>query len=176
MRKILFLDIDGVTWGFLTMQPRRSAQRLMPEREFDRPPYVHEFVPDKVSMICDIIEATQCEVVLSSTWRKIFSIEDVNLFLNRACSRWKLDEIKDKTPDLGFMGERGLECIRWVQTNINAHEELLCIAVDDNSDFKHFDGVEFILHQTNGDFGLTAEDRDAIIFKFNEDQSWRLTV
>jgi len=151
MKKILFLDIDGVLNSeryFL----ERSALSQRPECDFDL------IDPVAVKLLSDFIEENPCTVVLSSAWRKSHSCEEMTALL---AAKGATFVIVDRTPNCWQWGdetinwtqmcsdcglknesgadpmhykERGLEIEYWIRGNFSAEEiPNLCIAVLDDS-------------------------------------------
>lgn len=90
--RILFLDIDGVANCSSTKERFRGFIGIDPE---------------KAAIIKEIIQATRCTVILSSTWRLDAPF--------RAEVRRKVCNFKDVTPHLN--GPRGQEIAQWLEKN-----------------------------------------------------------
>lgn len=144
--KILFLDIDGVC------NNRRTRERQGDSK------YIG-IKPELAQLVRDIVAATDCKVVLSSSWR---------LFPNS--EKWASDhvcEFYDKTIDMQKgsvwgVTERGHEIKDW----LDHHPEVTKYAIlDDNSDMLPEQMSSFF--QTTWDDGLTPEIRDRVIGHLN---------
>jgi len=121
MRKILFLDIDGVLNSKETVTRSSRCKSII-----GIDPYL-------VSIFNRIIFATDAEIVLSSTWRKSKSSRDE--------IRKRVMPFIDVTPDIyDKYAVRGDEVEAWLTKNIGGLEErkkanLKYAILDDDSDF-----------------------------------------
>jgi len=146
--KVLFLDIDGVVNCVTTAQRHRGMIGIDPY----------------MALLVDrIIQATGCEVVLSSTWR-LFE-ESRKEVKKQVC------DFIDVTPHLPlreFGGscdaescERGMEVAAWLKD----HPEVTQYAIlDDNSDFMGYQP----LFKTSWSTGLTQEIANEVIAHLNK--------
>ena len=62
MKKILFLDIDGV------LNTQRWHKKMV-EGHAPKDSFGYDFDPEAVANLCRIIEATGAEIVISSSWK-----------------------------------------------------------------------------------------------------------
>ncbi len=131
---ILFLDVDGVL-----NRCGRSPVRLE---------------PDLLANLVKIVESTDCQIVLSSTWRVM---PNAMIELTAALSDLGL-VIHGMTPDLArkhgassvwVAVERGMEIQAWLDAHGNPPRFAI---LDDNSDMAH---LEPRLVQTDSFHGLT---------------------
>jgi len=128
---IVFLDIDGV---------------LNQNGSMDFPPALDTA---KVGNLNLILENTNANIVISSTWRFMFSQEEIENALTTAGFMF-LDRIIDKTPVLNE-GTRGSEIAMWMQD-----KDIQSFAIlDDDDDFLP-DQMPFLV-KTDFDTGLTRE-------------------
>lgn len=137
--KILFLDIDGVVNCATTAQRHRGAIGI--------DPYM-------ACLVRRIVEATGCQVVLSSSWRYFpGGREEVE---RQVCL------LLDVTPhsDLGCRGDE-------IRVWLNAHPEVTRYAiVDDNSDMLPEQKSHFF--KTSWAVGLTQEIAGQVIKHLNQ--------
>ena len=114
---IIFLDIDGVLrntksdiwWSEKLKQP-------IPTNLFDR-----RFSLESVSIINQITRLTQAKIVITSTWRTYYNLEDLK---KQLYSRGLINVI-DATP---ILENRGIEIQYWLDTNkVNNY-----VVIDDN--------------------------------------------
>lgn len=129
--KVLFLDVDGVlnshkTGGLYAL--KKKCLRLLQ----------------------DIVESTDCKIVLSSTWRK----DDYAMKRLRRVLSYRGIKIFSTTPDLsGNIGNiRGNEIAQWLDENKDlgiTHYAIL----DDDGDMQDSQLRNFF--QTDGMYGLT---------------------
>ncbi len=148
--KIVFLDIDGVLNNDPDLWALRERQLNGLKRE-DR----DDIFAKHVQLLNDLIDRSGAKVVLSSTWRMIFTLADMRGMLNH--HGFKGDLI-DKTPHHaeGPKGrcERGDEIAWWL--NFYDRETVdSFVILDDNSDMGDLHS-NFV--QTDAMLGLTQED------------------
>lgn len=124
MRKILFLDIDGVlnslkykALGEFGDRTRKKTYGISQE---------HLYFLNKI-----IDEVENLEIVLSSSWRKFYTLEEMNKIL--------IDEgfkgyLIDKTPET--IHHRGHEIDLWLTNNVGENYEKLVkfVILDDDKD------------------------------------------
>lgn len=138
MSKVLFLDIDGVVNNATTSQRHRGFIGI--------DPYL-AFLVGKIQL------DTDCEVVLSSSWRLMpDSLEEVEK---------QVVELLDVTPNLKGVTDRGHEIAAW----LGEHPEVERYAIlDDSSDF-HKDQKLF---KTSFLTGITPEIAKEVTDYLNE--------
>lgn len=141
--KVLFLDIDGVC---------NSAEWAAAGNSL-----WHGTCPEMVKQVRRIIEATKCQVVLSSTWRLYPEA--------RAVVKRDVCHFIDCTIDMQRGGKwgvapRGEEIKEW----LDRHPQVTQYAIlDDNSDMLPYQW----LFQTTWEKGITEEIADAVIDHLN---------
>lgn len=71
----LFLDIDGVlnSVQWYHSEEFQSFKKKETRREYE----ISHFDPSAVSLLIDFISETHCQIVLSSSWRKNHTLEDI---------------------------------------------------------------------------------------------------
>jgi hypothetical protein len=114
MRKIVFLDVDGVL----------NDLKVLSTRE--------ELGKNHLLNFKSLVAATNCEIVLSSSWRVI---EDWKQTLKFAFQEHNIPLWKSETPRIKNNIEiipRRNEILLWVNENINSPAKLLVL--DDESD------------------------------------------
>lgn len=154
--KIIFLDIDGV---LNNLDSLRAGSCSMGVGWWDGDPSREGsgFEPNSVQELKRILSATDAKIVISSTWRKLGSIET----LREVFENWDIspDLILGATP-ITDRGHRGTEIRHWLQSfTRNGKVVDKWIAIDDDSDF-HDDQI---LIQTSFETGLTSDIADAAI-------------
>lgn len=137
MKKVLFLDIDGVLNNIASM-----AEGV-------------EIVPEKVLLIRDVIEATGARIVISSTWRMGLSKDTLAMILGFAGMRRHY--IIDVTPELPNK-TRGHEIDQWLVRN---PEYQMYAIIDDDSDMLDSQKPYFV--QTSAMAGITTLERQKLI-------------
>lgn len=151
MRKILFLDIDGVLNSASWFKRRNKEQRFSGLNELDI---------ELMHLFDEIVEKTGCFVVLSSTWR-------LSKHYREDLERQGLNTnfIIDRTPHMPRpsgtgveYGERGKEIRAWLENNPDVTQYAI---VDDDSDMLPEQSQSFF--QTSWENGLTREIADKII-------------
>lgn len=141
--KVLFLDIDGVCNSAAWVKQGNNPW--------------HGTDPAAVALVRQIIEATKCDVVLSSTWRLYPEA--------RAVVKRDVCHFIDVTKDMQGGGkwgitDRGHEVQEW----LDRHPEVTQYAIlDDNSDFLPHQW----LFKTTWEIGLTEDIADAVIHHLN---------
>ncbi len=135
MRKILFLDIDGVL-NSRQFQIRRVGQ---PQPE-ERP--LWDLDPQAIGTLNKIVVPTGCEVILSSTWRKLWTLSDLNCWLQSLGFEGFVTGVTPVSPGWceragveRSQHERGLEIEWWLRENT----DLQCAVaiLDDDSDMSN---------------------------------------
>lgn len=96
MKKIVFLDIDGV------LNKHDTKDKISWHTGID---------PELVPKLKRIIEATDAKIVLSSTWRRQYGLADMRGFL--AERGFEKAPFFDKTP---VTGHRGTEIAKWLES------------------------------------------------------------
>jgi len=151
MRKILFLDVDGVLNTPAITQGTRGAK--LSDAHMRR--------------LAMATSATQCEIVISSSWRHYpeYMAELETGFAQHVIPKWR-----DVTPELTGGLFRKDEIWRWIKDNVN---EPCRVAVIDDDPMAQLDvferdlSVSFI--QTNEDVGLTDHDVKTIMWLFRDE-------
>jgi hypothetical protein len=148
MNKYIFLDIDGVL--------NHSGEDFKRYKFQVNPPYgryVHvEFSHNNIeafNKLIDLIGEDKIYIVISSTWRKLFTIAELMfIFKNMGIK----GDIIGKTKDLGIA--RGYE----IQEYIDNHDVSHYVILDDDSDMvfpeliEHFVQTNSWYDQINGGF------------------------
>ena len=121
---IIFLDIDGVfnSQEFYTKRYNQSQKlykkilrKLVKKKQITREQYYKDQLDsDKIEIFNQLCIDTNAVVVVSSTWRKNKTIEELQKILNDSGATFK---IIDFTPYTGY--ERGTEISAWIKTNVN---------------------------------------------------------
>lgn len=155
--KLIFLDIDGVFNSETWKRNPIFAQRAYPYNLFD---------PTTVELFNSIIQETGAKVVITSTWRLKYPIEELReIFtgVNLNC------EIIDYTPALKKGTDyvlRGNEILKWCKDN----RSILGVKYIDYKDFAIIDDTnDMLLWQANNFFqtdqqcGLSPEVTRKII-------------
>lgn len=148
--KIVFLDIDGVmnnptNWG------RRGEGAILRHT---------------CEMMNEVVKKTDCKIVISSTWRKIYPVCEIRKFF--MSHGWRAPII-GRTPDSrdGFRGGEVAEYLKMMNL-----EDPTYVCVDDEGDF--FPHQPLV--QTSGYVGLTQADADKIVAILNGKEVQKLAV
>lgn len=152
MRKILFLDVDGVMNSEETL--RRKVHRFQGVIGID--PYL-------ALLVNRIIEATGCEVVLSSAWR---GSPEGHEYIETAIGH-KLTDVTGRC----CSGIRGVEILEWIRKNIpyderDDREKFRYAILDDDSDMLLWQKDHFF--QTSFKIGITEEISKEVIEHLNK--------
>lgn len=131
--KILFLDIDGVLNSVRSCHAFKGYPHSFDEfYDYTKP---KQFDHVAIALIQNLCEVTGAKIVLSSSWRKLFTVKEVADALRLP--------IIDATPD-SHDGFRGREIERWLDLNPEVSHYAI---VDDDSDMT--------IEQKNGHFVQT---------------------
>jgi hypothetical protein len=152
---VLFLDVDGVLNSIVYLKQAKSGQ--WPQDHLD---------PDNILRLNEIVERTDCQIVLSSSWRIV--VPDLKTFGEwMAAKGFKYaDRIIGQTPNTRSADEvRGDEIVSWIKSH-NEVDRL--VILDDDSDMNE---VMNHLVQTNIHYGLTELDVEFVCAKFNSPTS-----
>lgn len=132
-RKIVFLDIDGVLFDMSK----------------------NDFYPNAIALLDRLCLETGAMIVISSSWRIMYGLEDTIKRLNVAGLK---TEIIDATPyeqewhrNILITKPRGEEILQWITQNPPVHQYVIL----DDRKIKGHDG-NFV--QTDGFIGLTEKD------------------
>lgn len=150
--KVVFLDIDGVMNRL--DQPIPYGFRTLPA-----------ILPEKVVLLNKLTEVTQSGIVLSTSWRYLFTIEGWNdHFANLGikarvigCTLKNTESVQkillDHTGEWKDRIYRGDEINAWVCESLYDSDSF--VILDDGTDMAPLD--KFLVN-TDGDTGLTEED------------------
>jgi hypothetical protein len=147
--KVLFLDIDGVL----------NNHRLMNEYyELGLEWHTDIVDPRCVELLNDICAKTGCDIVISSTWRLLYTTRHICAILVHAGFLYERNVV-GKT--IKKWSRRGEQIHKWLQF----HERYNKVAiVDDDSDMEPL--MQHLV-QTTYTLGLTREIADKLIEKLN---------
>ena len=160
-RKILFLDIDGVLntkWWYTQM-----------DRNTPKDQYGYAFDPRAVANLKRIVDETEAEIVISSSW-KSFGFSELEEMWNERGLPGKLigitpNSVSDEmllNADLDHMelfSIRGMEIKEWLSKNGKYVSNY--VIIDDMDNFLPEQRTHFV--QTNPDVGITTEDTERAI-------------
>jgi len=133
--KVLFLDIDGVLNSAFVLDEQRRGDAI------DR---------GMVERINQIVDATGCKIVISSTWRILHPLGQLTALLRQHGLR---DVVIDKTPRLdATYFNRGDEILMWLHSRPDVDS---FIAIDDSAG--EFDKIPDRLVATTWKHGLQDE-------------------
>lgn len=146
--KIIFLDIDGVLnhQQYWIENPNRYS---IPQSVSD------DLDPKSIEILNNIVERTKASIVVSSTWRKIHSIEKISEMLKS--KGYKYNNIIDKTPVLPSI--RGKEIDEYLESKKGLVESYLII--DDEDDILLSQRNNFM--RTSMKYGLTPDMEDLCV-------------
>lgn len=154
--KLLFLDIDGV------LNSRAWYESRLVAMEQDAKAVIHsherlgwEFDPACVERLQKVVDATNCKIVVSSSWRIGNSLVSIRAYL-LAKGLKKTTELIDVTPQCAS-GFRGEEVWRWFADR-GLEPENYAI-VDDDADFWPHQP----LIKTDNAVGLTDREVELLI-------------
>ncbi len=148
-QRLLFLDIDGVC---------NSAEwfEKMQADALSRRPISHMIDPECVARLNRLLERSGAHVVISSSWRIIHILGEINAAL---VEKGFTGKIIGKTPVRG--PNRGSEIQKWLSDHYRDAENI--VILDDNSDMGH---LMPCLVLTSWSCGLTDADVDRALALF----------
>lgn len=156
MRRIIFLDIDGIL-NSDAFRKRKYAMIRSGKLPSEFP--LSEYDPAAVTRLNDIVEATNCEVVLSTDWRFSKGIYDT---LRKVGCNFTPIGI---TPCLGSYPIRGAEIGCWIVQNVLSSSDRYVIIDDDLHD-GIFPSDKFV--HVDSRVGLMPKDVDRVVGILNE--------
>lgn len=146
--KIIFLDIDGV----LNSDPFLTEQHDV--GFFDD---IDQIDPSRVVLLNNLIERTNANIVISSSWRLQFKFEDLVKFLHKVGVK---GNIVGKTPDL--LHNRDLEITKWIVDNSPSN----IVILEDAHDMNELDPFAVM---TDPDVGLSEDDVEKAVKVLSKD-------
>lgn len=148
MKRYIFLDIDGVI----------NTERYQAQLELAGKPIRDElgpfYDPAAVGHLKHIVDMTNAEVVITSSWR----MQGIDI-MNRAwCQRRMPGILAGITPVIksSYYCIRGMEIIQWLAENENENEIVSYVIIDDCHDF--LPEQERLLVNTDPYIGITYAD------------------
>lgn len=160
--KIIFLDIDNVL--------NSDDYMATPEYQAETAPYKsgweilnkahHTHLdPKAVQLMNRLVDETGAKVVLSSTWRIRYSLEEMNAMLK---SRGATFEVSDKTPAKMSSRHRGYEVAEYLEDlkELEGIEPEAFVILDDLDQFPQYRQQFIMTLEKNG---LTQEHVDKAI-------------
>lgn len=170
--KVLFLDFDGVLNSNRWVSNREEITEYHKEKELSNDLWHKwQFDPETIDILNDIVEKTDCKIVISSTLRKNRTVTKLQELLSMVGFKYP-DNIIDKTPVFFFKAvpeyqkfipsaPRGSEIRFWLERNKDRYSiESYCI-IDDDFDMLLKQKDNFV--QTNFMLGLTIDDSKKVI-------------
>jgi len=161
MRKIIFLDIDGV------LSPRWWNS----DKQSDN--YGCLFDAKAVANLAKIIEETGAEIVISSSWKNIGLVELQNMWRDRGLPGklvditpdYMSDEIllKEDSANVDYLYERGSEIQGWLL--LHGDDVGRYVIIDDMDDILPEQQFHFV--QTDPEVGITYDDVKKVVHLLN---------
>lgn len=157
-RRLIFLDIDGVLNSQMIADEWYARDKkggyggwFKEEDKITKEDL--KWGHTNLQNLRELVEVTDAEIVISSDWRKNFSVEKFKEMF--ALYGWKNPPIIGKTE---ILNNRGLEVYKWLSDDDDVYEYVI---LDDNDWFLP-DQLHNFVH-TNPECGLTWNDvQDAI--------------
>ena len=161
MRKIIFLDIDGV------LNPKWWISKKPSDK------YGVFFETNAVANLGKIIEETGAEIVVSSSWKNIGLVELQNMWRDRGLPGklvditpdYMSDEIllKEDSANVDYLYERGSEIQGWLL--LHGDDVGRYVIIDDMDDILPEQQFHFV--QTDPEVGITNDDVKKVVHLLN---------
>jgi hypothetical protein len=167
--KLLFLDVDGVlnSTNWFKSDERKAELKTAEDHH-------HTHIdPKAVDQLNRIVFETDCTIILSSTWRRLYSLgEFLRILRKKGLTERSWSAFIDKTPILDGKTEggiytaviRGDEIAAWLKAHPKADGAVVVI-LDDDADMGD---LLPNLVCTHGIEGLTTETADEVIRRLNQ--------
>jgi len=169
---VLFLDHDGVIchgdeWGtrFTKQDNEFTLNHEDVNLRFDN------FNKKSIDILNEIINATDCEIVISSDWKQFATLEEMgNYYINQGIIKKPIDFTPTRARKLteSLASVRVREISSWMSSNTNLVDVDCYVAVDDMNLYDLGDS-HFVWCSPLNDFGINADGIfDKIIKRFNK--------
>jgi hypothetical protein len=150
--KIIFLDIDGVLNHELWYKYEQEQRKGVPidnKSDYD----ISQFCTWSVGLLNGLTNDTGAKIVLSSSWRKGKSLDDIKTLFEKVGIT---GEVIGLTPCLYFTGlegygysvPRGCEIKAWLETNKDILDDKMSkvkyVILDDDSDMLYWQRDKFL--------------------------------
>ncbi len=150
MKKIIFLDIDGV----LNSGKSFSDKNYNHHASLGIGEEYHSFYPEYKQRLNKLIETYDAKIVISSTWRKYYGLSGM-------ASIWENEKMSGEiigVTGVSSCGFRGLEIDKWIDDNlgyiVTIHQDVMKIncdkvdlsnylIIDDDSDMTYYQRYNF---------------------------------
>lgn len=150
--KLIFLDIDGVINTHESMSYETDFSKLPSGKIlYDNLSYY------AIEVLNDIIKETNAKVVISSSWRLIYPLDDIRFILNKYGF---VGEVIGITPDI-YKKHRGEEIKQWLRSTSEDVESYLVL--DDDCDMSGVLARFLWIRRSKGHFGLSLYHREKAI-------------
>lgn len=149
--KIIFLDIDGVMNNYDVVREACQKDDMSLEAMMGK---------SFVERLNDIVRRTNCQIVISSSWRRFLSLVEIRKGFKFHGFQGK---IISTTPELDK--ERGYEIDEWMKRCGKRMQAEKFVIIDDDDDMVHLSSH---LVQTDMTFGLTDVHVEKIVELLNE--------
>jgi hypothetical protein len=147
--KVIFLDVDGV---LNSQKSLKHGAVGFGKAQMD---------PKADSRLEKLVRATGSKIVVSSSWRHIFELHQIQEMLKQAGAPTAARAVIDRTP--AGEGNRGAEIQEWLsldpeRSRVNPNHEGIeaYVIIDDNNQMTPEQQPHFV--HTNPQVGLTDED------------------
>lgn len=160
MKKIIFLDFDGVlnTYEFLDKLPKPKFSDYQGWKNHDE-----TFKPENIENLNHIIEKTGASIVISSSWRRLYTLKQIKNVLKKNGFKY-IESVIDFTPSFEAFWNaeysRGAEIYRWLADN-DLYKKCNFVILDDNSDMSFL--IDKLIKTDPHKNGLTREDSERAI-------------
>ena len=170
--KLIFVDIDGVINGSDFFKKRHQFRKENNLKVEQFPDHVD---PATIKRLTRIIEETGAKIVISSTWRKLYSLEELQKGLDGEGLRGEIIGLTPifESPDMpeGYerqrMVFRGTEIFAYISKHFPKwYLKKDYVIIDDDSDMLYWQKDNFV--NTDREIGLTDKDAELAIEILNK--------
>lgn len=149
--KLIFLDIDGVlnSSTYFFSKEYLDETEHMSDAELMLLEHPSNLDPTALKLINHIVNESGAQVVMSSSWRMKYSIEEWTEMMQKRGATFK---ISGRTPKFSDT-TRGTEIMDFINSMRNRPDSI--VIIDDHSDM---DNLKKYLVLTNAKFGITMQD------------------
>lgn len=155
--KIIFLDFDGVLNSDIYFNSKvfKESTKEMSSEEIMLLSHHTHIDPSAIQILNQLVEKSGAQVVVSSTWRIMYSVEELNAILKSRGATFEIIAATPRYPDCRVATLRGDEIQGYLDSLNEAPESF--VILDDINNMAHL--TKFLV-LTNDYYGLTIKDME----------------